>query len=167
MQHYEMLFILPARKSQEELEQSIQSIFQIVEKAGGKVTKKEVFAKQRLSYPIKKEQQGVYILSEFDMEQAKLSGVDHDLRLLPDLLRHQIVKLQVKSPERLEEERQLKERIASRRVAQTEKARQEEVAKETQEALETQKKDEKKTEKVDIEELDKKLEEILDDPLLK
>ncbi len=167
MQHYEMLFILPARRSVEELETDTQEIFSIVEKAGGKVSHKEVFARQKLSYPIKKEIQGVYILSEFDAEPSSIITMDTEIKHLPILLRHQIVKKIVKTPEQLETERLLKERIAAKRVAESEKVRIEEVAKVAKETAASSDKKDKKEEKVDTEELDKKLEELLEDPMLK
>lgn len=159
-----MLFVLPARQSQEELEGYVQDVFGIVEKAGGKVTKKEVFTRQRLAYPINKEQQGVYIMSEFDLETNKLRSVDRDLRHTPGILRHQIVRVVIKSPEQLEIERLLKEKVASRRITEAQKVKQEEISREVEKPQEIGK---KKEEKVDIEELDKKIEELLDDPLLK
>ena len=156
-----MMFVLPANKPQDAMEETIQEIFGLVEKAGGKIIKKEIFAKQRLGYPIKKETQGVFILSEFDLEPNALKGVDRELRHLSGLLRHQILKVALKTPEQIEKEQALKERIAARRMAQTEKVKQEQV-KEAAAAEPA-----KKPEKVDIAELDKKLEELLEDPMLK
>ncbi|MFA6908351.1 MAG: 30S ribosomal protein S6 [Patescibacteria group bacterium] len=166
MQHYEMLFVLPARATQEELDGHIQEVVGIVEKAGGAMTKKEIFAQQKLAYPIKKETQGVYILTEFDMEPTDLIKAETELRHLPILLRHQILKKKVKTAEQIESERMLKEKIASKRIAKSEKVKQEEVAKVAKEKA-AEKPEAKKQEKIDIEELDKKLEELLDDPLLK
>ncbi|MFC1686962.1 30S ribosomal protein S6 [Patescibacteria group bacterium] len=164
MQHYEMLFILSSRQTQEELESKIQEIFQIVEKLGGNLTKKEVFSKQRFAYPIKKEEQGVYIISEFDIDPEKLQPIDQELRHTPGILRHQIVSVQVKSPERIEAERALKEKVATKRATDAQKKKQEEISKEVKKAEELP---EKKDEKINVDELDKKLEELLDDPLLK
>lgn len=167
MQHYEMLFILSASRSAEELEKDSQEVFGVVEKGGGKFTLKEVFARQKLSYPIKKQTQGVYIITEFDAEPASILAVDTELKHLPVLLRHQIVKKVVKTPEQLESERLLKEKIAAKRVAESEKVRIEEAAKVAQETAAKSKLVEKKEEKMDTQELDKKLEELLDDPMLK
>ncbi|HCJ52752.1 MAG: 30S ribosomal protein S6 [Candidatus Kerfeldbacteria bacterium RIFCSPLOWO2_01_FULL_48_11] len=164
LQHYEMLFLLSGRKAQDELEKEVQEVFAILEKAGAAITKKEVFAKQRLAYRIKKEDQGVYILSEFDLETAKKPALDAELRHVPVLLRHQILVKAVKSPERMEEERLLRERVASKRVSQAQRVKEEE---RTQTVREEKAVEEKKKEKIDIEELDKKLEEILEDPVLK
>lgn len=159
-----MMFILPANKPQEDLEQIIQQVFSVIEKAGGKIIKKEVFAKQRLGYPIKKETQGVFILSEFDLDPSALKAIDLDLRHLTGLLRHQILKIQVKTQEQIEKVQAMQERAAARRMAESEKAKIEQ-AKEKEAAAPAV--PQKKKEKVDIAELDKKLEELLEDPLLK
>ena len=125
----------------------------VIEKAGGEITKEEPLGRKRLAYPIKRNAHGFYYLLEVNVEKKNTPTLDRQLLQHEDLLRHVLLKKKVKSAEMLEKERKLQERISRRR---TEERRLQEtaVAEKPREAVAP----------VSAEELDKKLEEILEKP---
>jgi len=109
----------------------------ITDQLAGEIKKEYIGEKKRLSYPIKKQPAGFYVILEFNAEPEKIGDLKKFLELNNDILRHLLLTVQ---------ERKLAKKPA--RVKPTTTATPEE---------ETS----TRTEKVGIEELDKKLEELL------
>jgi len=133
---YELSFILGALSEKIE-EQTIANIRSAVNGLGGNIKKENIWNKQKLAYPIKKHLFGYYIFFNFEMESEKIPELQKQLRLNGDVLRFLIINMsdvKIASP---------KPRIIKPKAAVP---------------LRTE---EDKGEKVKIEELDKKLEEIL------
>lgn len=102
--HYEILFILPNRFTDDEAKAVSAQVEKIVEGNGGTVTLREYWGKKRLAYDIKHNAFGYYSLFEFDLEGKNLAKIDTALRLSTDVLRHQIVVKPAKTAEALAKE---------------------------------------------------------------
>ena len=148
MQHYELLYIISAKLTEEEIEPVNKQVTDLIEKNEGKITLKEGLGKKKLAYPINHNFHGYYELLEFDLTQEKLAEVDNKIKLTNEILRHQIIKKKVKTEEDVAREKEIMEKIEQKRE---EKEKKEEV-----------KKEEPAKEKLKLEDLDKKLDEILD-----
>jgi small subunit ribosomal protein S6 len=155
--HYEILFIVSNRFTEDEAKQSIVKVEKLITDNGGKITLNEYWGKKKLAYPIKHETYGYYQLFEFDIERPELVKLDEKLRLDHEILRFMIITKKVKSEEQIKKEKKISDKINSKKIA------------EAKEKVETQKVAEKKETKaktpakakVDIEDLDAKLEGIL------
>lgn len=91
MNKYELLYIVPAQYTDEEVVKIQSEISALVEEVGGKVIRDENLGKIRLAYPIKKARHGTYILVYFDAEGSVLSELDRRLRLADEVLRHTVL----------------------------------------------------------------------------
>ncbi len=109
----------------------------------GEIKKELAPEKKKLAYPIKKQLFGHFIANEFQLDPEKIAELDKQLRSESDILRFLIVG----------QEKQ-KERKARTGIAKPKKAAAASFAASTFKA-------ETKPERVKIEELDKKLEELL------
>ena len=89
---YEILSILPSKYSDTEIEGIVQATNTLLENAGAKVVKAEVLGKLKLAYPVKQNRHGVYVLTYVEAETAVMAKVDQDLRLSDDIVRHVMVK---------------------------------------------------------------------------
>lgn len=158
-----MLYLVPSKFAQNELEQIIEKINKIVKDHGGEITNNSVFAKQKLAYPIKGVHQGVYLLVEFDAETQSVKKIDGILRLTNEVLRHMIVSKKKMTPEEIAEEKERQAKIAEKET----KKKEEEIKKQVEEIKEEKEtpKEASKKEKVSLEDLDKKLDEILKDDI--
>lgn len=105
----------------------------------GNIKKENIGEKRKLSYPVKKQIFGFYVVLEFEMEPDKTEELRKQLNLNRDILRFLLIdKTDIKEePARV---RPIKSKMAIPTIHPTEETR---------------------GEKVKIEELDKKLEEIL------
>ena len=158
MTHYEILFIVPNKFTDDEAKTVSSQVEKTITEGGGSVTNREYWGKKRLAYEIKHNAFGYYGLFEFDLEGANLAKIDSNLRLSTDILRHQIVIKKTKSAEAIAKEEKIRAKIDSKK-AETEKKQEEKtkVPSTSSAAAVTKVKDTR----VDLKDLDKKLEGIL------
>ena len=142
--HYELLYIVSNKYSEEELRPISDQANKIIKDNGGVITSHEEWGKKRLAYPIEHFNYGYYNLVEFDIASNKLAKINNELRLAKEIMRHQIVAKKVKTAAAIKKEKEIFDKIATKAAAQ-EKATKE-----------------KTKGKVDLEELDKKLDKILE-----
>jgi small subunit ribosomal protein S6 len=152
--HYEILFIIPNKFTEDEAKGVIGKIKESITAANGEITYDEYWGKKKLAYPIKSNNHGYYALYEFDLPTDKLAKLNTDFCLSTDILRFQIVKKKKKTKEEIAKAKEIAEKINSKK----EDEKIEEIEKAEKKVV-TKKKVEKK---VDISDLDKKLEGILD-----
>lgn len=148
IRHYELLYLVTANYTEEELVPIKEKIKKIIEKSSGQITAEDSLGKKKLAYPIKSNHQGYYLIYEFDLDGDNLKELERNLKLTNELLRHVIVKRVIKAPTIL---KTTEEKI---RKIQT-KSEEEKVLK---------KLDEKS--KIKLEDLDQKLDEILEGNIL-
>jgi small subunit ribosomal protein S6 len=91
MQQYELLYIVPAQFTDEEVGGIQKQVSTLVTKVGGKLLEDHSLGKIRLAYPIKKVNHGTYILAYVEAEGSMVAELDRQLRLTDEVLRHTIV----------------------------------------------------------------------------
>lgn len=157
--HYEMLFILPNKFTDDESKIVMEKVGQVITANGGQITHTEYWGKKKLAYEIKHNAYGYYGLFEFDLEGNVLAVVDKNLRLSADVLRHQIIVKKSKSAEEIARADAIRVKIDSKKAA-TEK-QQEEKEKKASIAETPAAASKAKDKRVDLKDLDEKLEGIL------
>ncbi len=175
MSNYEILYIINSEISEEEQPKIMATFEELVKKAEGKIISTENLGKKKLAYPINKMKVGFYVLSQFELESEKLIELNKKLKPMNEIIRFMIVS---KEPAKEEEEKPKSPQsgIPSAGKVSISPVFKKEVPvfkKEVEEkekpaqggSLKGRKKEEKK-EKVSIEELDAKLDEILQDDII-
>jgi len=159
MTHYEILFILPNKFTDDESKKVAEKVGQVIVENGGQITHTEYWGKKKLAYEIKHNAYGYYGLFEFDLEGKNLATVDKNLRLSADVLRHQVVVKKAKTAEEIARAEVIRVKIDSKKAA-VEKTQEE---KEKKSSTTKPKASVSKTEdkRVDLKDLDEKLEGIL------
>ncbi len=154
--HYELLYIVPANYTTKELKPIIEKTSSLIKEQNGEITKEDTLGKLKFAYPIKNQSHGYYQLYEFNLPKENLQKLNNALSLINEILRFLIVKKKVKTEKEIKNEKTLQEKLAKKKEKEIEKIK---AAK--KEAEKESEKDSKK-EKVSLEDLDKKLDEILD-----
>jgi len=154
--HYEILFIVPNKFTDDEAKTVSGKIEKTISDNGGQITYSEYWGKKKLAYEIKHNAYGYYGLFEFDLEGKLLAKVDQTLRLSTDVLRHQIVIKKKKSNEELTRDKEIRAKIDSKKAA-AEKTLEEKNKKTSTPSVPAKKTDKR----VDLKDLDEKLEGIL------
>lgn len=158
--HYELLYILPGNKTEEEAQPLVEQIHKIVTDHGATIVKSDYWGKRKLAYEINHLHHGYYDLVIFEIETTDLQKLEQTLRLNDSVVRHQITRHIIKSAEQLAAEERLRERIAARRQADKEKEVASAIVADNVPAPKEAAAEEAKP--MDSAQLDKKLEEILE-----
>jgi small subunit ribosomal protein S6 len=115
MSKYELIYILPSTLAETEVPAKVALVTEMLTKHGANIGATVDLGKKKLAYPINKDRYGYYHLNEFMLEPAKIKPLEDDLRLSRQLLRHLITQKEIKSEAQLEKERALKEKLAAKR----------------------------------------------------
>lgn len=183
MNHYEVLYLVAANYTEEELKPIRQHVISEIKKIGGEVTFDESFGKKKLAYPIKHNHQGYYLIAEFDAEAEKIKELDRQLRLTNEVLRHIIAKRDINQSSILKfdddfagkktdelmfakpEKKEPKPAITKTASVTTEPLAPEQ-KEEKQETPHAKEEDKNEKKKVSLDELDQKLDEILEGDIM-
>lgn len=92
MQSYELLYIIPATFTDDELGGVESNIKGLLEKYGASSIETKRLGKFRLTYPIKKVRYGHYILVNLMAEPISVIKLDEALRISKEVLRHLILR---------------------------------------------------------------------------
>jgi small subunit ribosomal protein S6 len=149
--HYELLYIIANKYTEDEVKPIVLNVNKVINAAGGKITYSENWGKKKMCYPIKHFGFGYYHLAEFDCPGTGLENINRSLRMSNEILRHMIVFKPIKSEQDIKKEKAISEKIANKAAEQLK-----------QEIEMEQEKTKSKEGKVDLKDLDEKLDKILD-----
>ena len=88
--NYEILYFLPVTLSSDEIKSINHKVNEIITKHQGRILKEEDIGKHKLAYMIKNARHGHYILIVFSAQLDQVSKINHHLQLMPEILRHQL-----------------------------------------------------------------------------
>jgi small subunit ribosomal protein S6 len=94
MPFYENVFVARQDLSSQQVEAMGDTLTQVIETAGGKVTKKEYWGLRTLAYRIKKSRKGHYMLLNVDAPAPAMAEAERTLRINEDVLRFLTVKVE-------------------------------------------------------------------------
>lgn len=163
MNKYELLYIVGTQYTDAEVAGIQAKVAGLLEKAGAKILRDEVVGKIRLAYIIKKVRHGSYVLVHFDADPSAIAPFNRQMELMDEVLRHTLLtrepgaetkkfELTAYVPPLTDEGK----RVESKPALVREKVARPEVAAAPIDRVEAN---------MSIEELDKKLDEILEDDL--
>jgi small subunit ribosomal protein S6 len=132
--YYETTYIVNPDISQEKTQELTDQLVAKVEKAGGRIVKREYWGVRPLAYPIEKRKRGHYVLLVTDGEAAALEALETAIQLEERILRFLTVRLNELSDE--------PSPLMRRRKAREEKAAEAETGTESEGEAETEAKPE-------------------------
>ena len=160
MNKYELLLILPGTLDEREAEAASGNIVDLIKEQGEGV-EKQVLGKNRLAYPIKQIRYGYFYTIIFSAESKNLARLQEKLRLHAKVLRFMISHFNI---ELSNEQKVAYTQGGAERAAEVVEETIEKVARKTSgESAEQKIITPKEEKKVDMEEVKKKLDKILDE----
>jgi len=140
---YELTYIVNPNLSQEEVAAQTDKVRSFINELVGEIKTEKLWEKRRLAYPIKKHGFGFYVTAEFNLLPENIIELDKKIKLEQNVLRHLLITKELIKETRRKPivPRPQKEKIGIGARPETQAPE----------------------EKVKIEELDKKLEEILEE----
>ena len=99
MRDYEILYIVRPDLDEAEVGEAAKKVESLIESVGGSVQKTNVWGKRRLAYEVAHLREGHYVLTDFQIEAARVPEMEATLRISDQVFRHLIVrKPEVKTP---------------------------------------------------------------------
>ena len=156
---YEILYFVSITLEDDEIKNIKTKINDILTKHQGTIIKEDNLGKHKLAYAIKRARHGYFLLNNFSAPATEISSINHELKLMPEILRY---KLTIK---------QKNTTAAAQSKLKPETGKSTNPILEEQKNLAPEKKttetendnNEKNNEKVDTQELNRKIDELLAD----
>ncbi len=92
MKNYEIMFILSTQLTDEEKQAGIKLVEETLTKSGAVELKTDIWGDRKLAYPVKKKENGYYVLTLFQIDGTKLPEVESKLNITESILKYMIVK---------------------------------------------------------------------------
>ena len=92
MRNYEIMFILSTQLTDEEKQAGVVFVENTFTAAGATEVKTEIWGDRKLAYPIKKKENGYYVLTTFQADGTKFTEIESKLNINESLLKYMIVK---------------------------------------------------------------------------
>lgn len=92
MQNYELLFVLPGTMSEDEAAPVVEKVKKIIEGNAGVGWTLDPMEKRRLAYPMKHIRYGYFYLAFFQTGPVEVVKIQNELRLMSELLRALVAK---------------------------------------------------------------------------
>jgi small subunit ribosomal protein S6 len=87
-----MIFILTPDLPEDGVTSGIERVHQAITSRGGEVVDVNNWGRRRLAYPIKRHMEGTYVLTNMKMDPTEVEGLDSNLRISEEVIRHLIVR---------------------------------------------------------------------------
>jgi small subunit ribosomal protein S6 len=94
--NYEMMYILRPDLSEEQVQQVIDQYRNLLKEYQAEEIEVKIWGKRRLAYPIKKYQDGIYILMDYRADGKQVAPLERAMRLGEDVIRYLTIKLEEK-----------------------------------------------------------------------
>ncbi|MDE0301427.1 MAG: 30S ribosomal protein S6 [Candidatus Poribacteria bacterium] len=91
MREYELVLIINPDLEEAETESLIERIKTNIESNGGEVLKVDAWGRRRLAFPIKKNNDGYYVLLIFKGDPAFVLQLSNSFRVIESIVRHMVV----------------------------------------------------------------------------
>ena len=94
MHNYELMAILDPALDERTVSPMLDKFLKVVTEAGGTVDKVDVWGRRRMTYPIQKHAEGVYVVVNVTSESAAVNELDRQLNLNESVLRTKVLRLE-------------------------------------------------------------------------
>ena len=92
MRNYEIMFILSTQLTDEEKQAGAAFVEDTLKAAGATEVKTEIWGDRKLAYPIKKKENGYYVLTTFQADGTQFTEIESKLNINESILKYMIVK---------------------------------------------------------------------------
>ena len=154
-QHYELTFIVSGNLAENEQPPILNQVKELLTKNGAQITQTVEMGRRKLAYAIKNLRHGFYFCWEFNLLPKNLEKIVQELKLNQNITRFLTIKKHLKTAAQISREEKLK---AGRMRIELKKQQTE--AEKERKPLRTAKP------KISLEDLDKKLDELLDEKVI-
>jgi small subunit ribosomal protein S6 len=92
LRDYEILYIVRPELDDEQLHAAVASVGTLIETLGGVSQKTDVWGRRRLAYEVRHLREGQYVLTDFQIDPARVPEMEATLKISDTVFRHLIVR---------------------------------------------------------------------------
>jgi len=101
LRDYEILYIVRPELDEEQLQQAIATVNKLIENLDGVVQKTDVWGRRRLAYEVSHLREGQYVLTDFQVDPARVPELETTLKISDTVFRHLVVRKPEIKPRRV------------------------------------------------------------------
>ena len=94
MRDYELVLVVTPEVGDEGLPATIDRVHGFIQERGGEVKQVDQWGKRRLAYPIRRQAEGYYVITQFALEPQSVRALEGNLDLAEDVLRHLVTRVE-------------------------------------------------------------------------
>ena len=110
---YEVMFIVDAKASEDDVTRLNENLQQIITDQGGTISKQEIMGRRQLAYPIGRQTEGQYVLFKIDGSGREIAELERRMRVNDQVIRYITV--------RVDEDRRRAEKFKAKRARKASK----------------------------------------------
>jgi len=107
---YELVMIVDPEVGDEGLPGTIDRVHSFIQERGGVIKNVDQWGRRRLAYPIRRRQEGLYVITHFSLDPQTIRALEGSLDLAEDILRHLVT--------RIEEVKEVKVKVKEAKVTE-------------------------------------------------
>jgi small subunit ribosomal protein S6 len=92
LRDYEIVYIVRPDLDEDQLNETVTKVTSLIETLGGRPERTNVWGKRRLAYEVNRLREGYYVLTEFEIEPARVPEMESTLKISDAVFRHLIVR---------------------------------------------------------------------------
>ena len=92
MPAYELMYIVRPELDEEAVQQAIDRVNQLVQTNGGQVLRVTPWGKRRLSFTVKDQREGYYVVADVELDRARIQEIERVLKISDTVFRHLLVR---------------------------------------------------------------------------
>jgi small subunit ribosomal protein S6 len=100
LRDYEILYIVRPELDEEQLQAAIATVDKLIESLGGTTQKTDVWGRRRLAYEVRHLREGQYVLTDFQIDPARVPELEGALKISDTVFRHLVVRKPELKPRR-------------------------------------------------------------------
>ncbi len=77
-----------------DIDRAVSKVEGVITSLGGKIESKDNWGKRKLAYRIKKQDWGIYVFFQVELNSAKVQELDNTLRITSEVIRYIVVSLE-------------------------------------------------------------------------
>lgn len=92
LRDYEILYIVRPELDEDQLGQAMKSVDTLIANLGGATQKTDVWGRRRLAYEVGHLREGQYVLTDFQIEPARVPELEATLKISDTVFRHLVTR---------------------------------------------------------------------------
>ncbi len=94
MRDYELVIVVNPEVGDEGVPATVERVRGFIEERGGEVKQVDQWGRRRLAYPIRRQVEGYYVVTQFSLDPQAVRALEGNLELTEDVIRHLVVRLE-------------------------------------------------------------------------